>query len=447
VVTPSAGGSPFAEVAGRWLATRTTRRGFLDKTAKTAVFVSIGATAATALATRAEARVCGQSGVAPRCATLDCEAPAFWGWCWYATGCCANGGLKKICDCCLANFPFVQGYCPDGTAVYCIVESCWADPRVQPNPVYGLFGASATHMASLMAVRRARGATGGLVYVLPDDALTAATIAPLAFAEGGAVVLTRADVLSPSAVGALQRLAPSAVRVVGGTLTDGVLGGLAGYGFAVERVELGGNAAARSVAAAQLIAARTQSAERVVVTDTTSVDRLVMASGLAVSRGGSVVIGGTGTVDANAADLALLAASAIAGGPRGSSITFGTLGAPANLAAVATGGPVVVSSAGVTPTTVFDALTSRPNPFTTGFVIADGLARPRIENVNAGRAGIDTELQHKLQGVLNRLDQHQLTGVAGEGLPVWIQPTAERPVGMARLDGIEGLVRSKGPVR
>ena len=44
---------------------------------------------------------------------------------------CAGGALKKICDCCRANHPNVHGYCPSGTNVLCIVESCGADPRVQ----------------------------------------------------------------------------------------------------------------------------------------------------------------------------------------------------------------------------------------------------------------------------------------------------------------------------
>ena len=73
-----------------------------------------------------------QSGITPKCDTFDCVGPGdVWGWCWYASdGCCANGGLKKICDCCTVNYPNVHGYCPSGTNVRCIVESCGTDPRV-----------------------------------------------------------------------------------------------------------------------------------------------------------------------------------------------------------------------------------------------------------------------------------------------------------------------------
>ena len=122
--------APFTETAARWLAGRTTRRSFLGRFGRGAVLVAGGTSLASILTTQeAEARVCGQSGVSEKCATYDCDD--VWGWCWYATGCCAGGALKKICDCCRVNYPNVHGYCPSGTNVLCIVESCGADPRVQ----------------------------------------------------------------------------------------------------------------------------------------------------------------------------------------------------------------------------------------------------------------------------------------------------------------------------
>jgi hypothetical protein len=39
----------------------------------------------------------------------------------------------------------------------------------------------------------------------------------------------------------------------------------------------------------------------------------------------------------------------------------------------------------------------------------------------------------ELQSVVNGYDTDRLIGVAGQGLPVYSQPLAERPVGAARL--------------
>ena len=90
------------ERAARWLAARTSRRTFLSTSAKVAIVGTGGVAISQVFSSRAEARVCGQSGTSPKCPTYDCVGPdVAWGWCWYASpGCCANGGLKKICDCC-----------------------------------------------------------------------------------------------------------------------------------------------------------------------------------------------------------------------------------------------------------------------------------------------------------------------------------------------------------
>ena len=76
-VTPLDGA---VERVGRRLAARHTRRGFLDRMAKLALLVAGGPTLATFLAERAEARVCGQSGVTGKCPTFDCTGPGdVWG--------------------------------------------------------------------------------------------------------------------------------------------------------------------------------------------------------------------------------------------------------------------------------------------------------------------------------------------------------------------------------
>ncbi|MBW3533908.1 MAG: hypothetical protein KY453_01610, partial [Gemmatimonadetes bacterium] len=61
----------ITERLGRWTASRSTRRSFLGRTGKVAMLVASGPTVATLLAGRAEARVCGQSGVSPKCADFD----------------------------------------------------------------------------------------------------------------------------------------------------------------------------------------------------------------------------------------------------------------------------------------------------------------------------------------------------------------------------------------
>ena len=83
----------LTESAARWLAGRQTRRSFLGRLGRGAMLVAGGSTLATLLLDQeAEARVCGQSGVSPKCDTYDCGD--VWGWCWYASGCCAGGELK-----------------------------------------------------------------------------------------------------------------------------------------------------------------------------------------------------------------------------------------------------------------------------------------------------------------------------------------------------------------
>ena len=158
------------EGASRWMASRISRRSFLATTGKAAVVVTGGATMATLFASRAEARACGQSGVSPRCATYDCVGPdVVWGWCWYASpGCCTNGGLKKICDCCKRDHPNVHGYCPDGHNVYCMVESCLEDPRLQRVALERTYATDGVEVSLARLATRAAGSTPALVLAAAD---------------------------------------------------------------------------------------------------------------------------------------------------------------------------------------------------------------------------------------------------------------------------------------
>ena len=161
----------WVESASRWTAERSTRRSFLGKLGRAGVLVAAGPALATALAQRADGRVCGQTGYASVCPTFDCD-DGVWGYCWYAWGCCAGGYLKKICDCCVWRYPNVQGYCDSGYAVKCLVESCGADPRVLTVPMKEMDTSDPFRTA--VDVAKLRFPNGSPVVVLADgeDALS-----------------------------------------------------------------------------------------------------------------------------------------------------------------------------------------------------------------------------------------------------------------------------------
>jgi hypothetical protein len=208
----------FVEHATRWIATRASRRSFLGRTARAAMLVAGGPVLAGLVADgRAATRVCGQSGVSQKCPTFDCVGPDHvWGWCWYANGgaCCAGGGLKKICDCCVTDWPNVHGYCPGGTNVKCIVESCWADPRVMTVPLARVGDGSPASIA--LAVSRRRFPDGGAPAVVLGDAgdvLAASVAGAAAGAVARPLLLVERDDFPPELAAELRRLgATSATR-------------------------------------------------------------------------------------------------------------------------------------------------------------------------------------------------------------------------------------------
>ncbi len=258
----------LTETGARWLARRTTRRSFLG-TAGKAVLVTAGGTAVSvAFAQQAEARVCGQSGVSPKCPTYDCNPPDFWGWCWYAGNavCCADGGLKKICDCCRTNYPNVQGYCPDGSSVFCIVESCLEDPRVQRVVLDRWISTSAAGTsAERTAARLAPGAAPTVVVATADDPLMAAVAAPVAVELGVPLLLVPAAGLPEPLARELGRLGTTRVVAVGGGLSAASLEGLAA-GRTVDRMaDTAPGLAAASVEIAKWVIARTGRRECVAV--------------------------------------------------------------------------------------------------------------------------------------------------------------------------------------
>jgi hypothetical protein len=178
--------------------------------------------------------VCGQSGVAPKCDTFTCNAT--WGWCWYASGCCADGALKKICDCCAPNTPHPVGYCPSGTRVLCILESCGADPRLMTKPVDVLGTAHPTRLTVELSRRRFGG--GAPIAVVGDAEGTAfaALAASLGGIVDGPVLLTPRGGLHPEVADELARLGAEFVKVVGPGLAGSIDSELAARGMRVERI-------------------------------------------------------------------------------------------------------------------------------------------------------------------------------------------------------------------
>ena len=438
------------ETASRFLAARQSRRSFLARLARVAILVAGGPTLAAVLTGRAEARVCGQSGVAPKCPTYDCNGDGLaWGYCWYASpGCCAAGGLKKICDCCKLNHPFVHGYCPSGHNVYCIVESCWADPRVQTVPLVRLAAGNAVDAS--LALSRLDFGRGSEVAVLGDalDPVAAAVAAPLAAATGAPLLLTERDQPSRPLVDELRRLGATRAVVFGPAVSADVDRYLGLLGFSVERVAAGEpDLAKASVAAARWVMERTATRDAW-ATDAASgpaagaaaatlrqplvvgadaarelgADRVRLVGPELAPRAGDVpgalVLNGSspGEVARAVADHAV--------GSGADAVTM--LAVPANEPGVAAG-----LSGGRGLLLLHDP--GSLDPASAAWVRSQ---QPRLRRVlTAGGAVLGSQGVWELQSAANHFDAHRLIGVAGQGLPVISQPLEEREMGRARLQG------------
>jgi hypothetical protein len=232
---PSKGVDAWVEDASRWTAGRSTRRSFLGKVGRVAVLVAAGPTLAPVLAQRADARVCGQTGYASACPTFDCDG-GVWGWCWYASGCCAGGYLKKICDCCAWQYPNVQGYCDSGYGVRCLVESCGADPRVLSVGMTDMDTSDVFRTA--VAVGRMRYPNGSPTVVLADgeDALAWAVALGVGGVVGGPVLPLRERRVDSAVIDEIRAMGASTVTIAGGALPPSVEREVADQGFMVERV-------------------------------------------------------------------------------------------------------------------------------------------------------------------------------------------------------------------
>lgn len=396
------------------------------------------------VADEAEARVCGQSGVAPKCPTYDCDET--WGWCWYARGCCAGGGLKKICDCC-APIRAVHGYCPSGTNVKCIVESCGTDPRVQIAELTDLRHDNPIAL-SVAASRWANVAGSAPAVVLVDAARP--LVAAVAASLGPPVLLVDGNGVGASVLAELQRLGTRTARLVGQGIGPNVETGIRSYGIAVER--LGANISVEQLSLEVAAARRTAGARRAICIVPTGLSATAAPlAGWLAARSGQPLLVGSDAARRHAAETTYLvgpearaaggalpgAAPLLADTIESLAIELADVGRTheglshptiALLSSAALGSAAALVRAGAA------VLVHEPGGVAT---VRDWLFANRdpIRRMALGGASgaLTSDSRYELQSLVNGFDAHNLIGVAGQGLPVIDQPQEERPLGLARI--------------
>ncbi len=441
------------EALVRWTAKRTTRRSFLHTFSRFLVVLAAGPTIATLLTRTASARVCGQSGVTKKCTSFACEGPGHvWGWCWYASdGCCRNDGLKKICDCCVENYPNVHGYCPSGTNVACIVESCGEDPRLTPVDLVALpwessFGYTGAAIDWGHAAAHRIVVADGTTWWRPVFA------APLAGALGSPLFqVDPSGGLAPNDRVRIERLGAAVAMVVGAADSPAV-DELRALGLEIEVVSDATDAATASIAVADRL--RTINAIHRSVTLPAGVTGGAVAELAAVFAAGSgfAVAYNTAVADSLGMPTVVIGTDQ----PTPSAVSFETVAIddPAalsrRLAELAATSPfverrrLVLAPVGTSDLVGFTNL-GLPVVLHTANVLGDlsswleqrGLADGKWERIfHTSGPGELTEAEFwRLQGTVNGFRVDDLQGVSGQGLPVIRQPLAERPIGMARVDG------------
>ncbi len=440
------------ERIGRWTAANTTRRSFLHRLGQLAVVVAAGPTIASLIVRKAEARVCGQSGVTPKCSTFDCGGPGdVWGWCWYASdGCCANGGLKKICDCCTVDYPNVHGYCPSGTNVRCIVESCGTDPRVlavdltavpwRSGVGYG-HGAIAKSALATSAVRRA-------VVAADSDRWMQYIGAPLASVVGGPLLGIGPGGPSPADRQLLGSLGVEEILVVGPVPG---LATLSSAGFALDTVSSSVGHATVSRAVADRIVEVSDINRTVTVEQVGLSAEAAPAAAVFAALGGYPLVVGAGTAAAIGWPTVYIGPEPVDQGlVHDRTVKTDVVGVSIELADWAAAIPTVdPQRVAIAPHGSSDAigLANLAVPLVLHPLGRLGPIEQWLQD-HAVRYGRLTEIFHvdgpgqlstdeywRLQSAANGFRVDQLQGVAGQGLPVKRQPLAERPIGKARIDG------------
>lgn len=433
----------------RWTAARLTRRSFFHRAGQVAMMVAAGPVVSNILIGQADARVCGQSGVTPKCETFDCNGiDDVWGWCWYANdGCCASEGLKKICDCCTVNYPNVHGYCPSGTNVRCIVESCGQDPRVLGVELAPIAWAadSGYHHASILAGN----ASAGTVVVAPaDDDWAILIAAPLAGALGAPLLPIASTGLSSADINLLSRLGTNRLFSVG-ELAAAASGSLSA--FDVSEVSGAADSSDLSVDVAAYIR-QINDVNRTVTVATTglSAEAAPLAANLAALNGFPLAVGsdaaeaigmptiyigpepteidvpGERTTSTNLQDLSIELADLASAAPfvPADRVTIAPIGTPDIVGLLNLRTPMVLHP--------LNALGPVGKWFET-HSLRYGLLSAVYFTTGPGE--LTTAEYWTLQGMVNGFRVDQLQGESGDGLPVTRQPWAERPIGLARIDG------------
>lgn len=448
----------LVEGLSRWMAARQTRRSFLGRAGKFGVVVAGGTTLAGLLAHQAEARVCGQSGVSPKCSTFDClGSGSVWGWCWYASpGCCLYDGLKKICDCCTYDWPNVHGYCPTGYNVRCIVESCFADPRLQTVPLTRIASPYAISGSRDMSV--ARYPSGYQYATIGDsaDARWAAMAAPVSSTLTGPLLLTWRTSLTPVIRDELERLGVTTVRIVGPHISQAVEDELRTFVPDVARVGTSPGFAEASVEVAQWVFQRAGT-RRAVCIGTAGLSARVapVAAAFAAVKKYPVVVGASGAVALSRSSTPAVLTWMV--GPEMASRAGDVPGGqPMRSARLTSLSREIASTAYAVEGVAEHALMAVPD---SSIGIAAGLTRfaglmlvhpdndldvdtrtwikwhqPFLTRgyVPSGPGQLDSTGIWELQSALNHFDVDLLVGEAGEGLPVISQPEDERCIGCAR---------------
>ena len=455
------------EQFSRWTAARTTRRSFLHRLGQLAVLVAAGPTIAGFLLRRAEARVCGQTGVTPKCDTFDCAGPDdVWGWCWYASdGCCRNDGLKKICDCCTVNYPNVHGYCPSGTNVRCIVESCGTDPRllhVTLTPVtweLGGYTEAAIASSGLLANQLSGNQTGSSGFgsstravIAPEaDAGAQLIAAPLAGTLGAPLLTAAYTGPSSADLSLLVQLGVSKVLGVGPLDAVALTTAFGSVGIDYQVVADDADHTALSIAVAAAIGAINDINRTVTIANSgLSAAAGPLAAAFAAVNGFPIALGSAATAAIGQPTLYVGPEPSDAGVPseRTSATTLQDLSI--ELADMALTAPLADTTRLTLAPEGSGDLIDLVNLGTPILLHPPGLLGPLeqwiqdhtvrygyVEEVffTRGPGELTTEQYWHLQSAVNGFRVDQLMGRPGDGLPVFRQPYAERPIGMARTDG------------
>jgi hypothetical protein len=450
----------FTERASRWLAARSSRRSFLGTVGKLGLVAAGGSLLSQVMTERAEARVCGQSGVSPKCPTYDCFAPSVWGWCWYAgnASCCADGGLKKICDCCRANHPNVHGYCPEGSNVYCVVESCLEDPRVMKVLVTSHSGATGSQLSVHRTSALAAGSSTTVVISHPTDRLLAAIAAPVAALRAAATLTTATDTLAPEVTTEIARLGATRIVIVGTGFDAGIVAGFATLPGVTSVEHIGANP---SVAGASIEVARWLIAQGAKPNATvTGAGNLSVLTAPAVGAysalaGAAVLIGtdaasafrsefptaaltfiGEASAGAQPADKAIAGTDALTLSRKLADDRFSTEPNAQFPLAIA----VEEAGAHTSVLSQVGTLTILHAPDVIDAATRDWLfahrGRLTAVHVSTGtRSGLAEPRIYEVQSAINGFNAHLLTGSDGMGLPVVPLPNEEKPLGQVRVTG------------